>query len=295
MRIARESPIVAFTTFALHIAQNKSGFFCFFEGKDSGYYVPRIKIHYSGNYFPIRCESKKNVIKVFTLIGAHPEYQEYKIGYFVDRDFNTPLDIASIYETPCYSIENFYTSSEVFGEILKSELGITEIENSFIKCLELYKNLQESFHDSVALFNAWYACYIEKCILLNSAREVKLGSKLPSEFIKISLQGIEKFYDLNSIKEKYPVTIPIDDEEITKRMELHKYENRGLIFRGKFELNFMLTILTELINDSNKNRDYITTPINYGINNNLAISHFSQYAITPSCLNTYINSITKQS
>ena len=111
---------VAYHEFALHTKAGKDGLFCFFEGErgtDNPYYVPKIK-RYTQQYHPIRCGGRDAVLKVYELITIHPEYNAYKKAFFIDRDFNKPLEPRNppIFETPCYSIENFYTSVETFKD-----------------------------------------------------------------------------------------------------------------------------------------------------------------------------------
>ena len=49
LRKAREeSANVAYITFTKHIKADKLGLFCFFEGKDSPYYISRIKAVFNG-------------------------------------------------------------------------------------------------------------------------------------------------------------------------------------------------------------------------------------------------------
>lgn len=120
LKQSRNKPQVAYQEFNLYTRQNKDGLFCFFEGKDNAYYVPRIK-HFTDNYHPIMCGGRDKVLDVYRLINIHREYDKYKKAFFIDRDFNEPLAPHNppIFETPCYSIENFYVSVNVFKEILK--------------------------------------------------------------------------------------------------------------------------------------------------------------------------------
>ena len=81
--------------------KGKNCFFCFFEGKDNAYYVPRIK-SFTENYYPIQCGGRDKVLAVHRLITYHFEYDKYKKGFFIDRDFNEPLQSLEppVFETP---------------------------------------------------------------------------------------------------------------------------------------------------------------------------------------------------
>lgn len=293
MRIARESVNVAFISFVNLVAAHKTGLFCFFEGKDSSYYSLRIKNVFDGSYHPIVCSGKNKVLKVYELIHKHKEYDKYKKGFFIDRDFDTTNSDEKIYETPCYSIENLYTSKSVFGEILKSELGFTEIDADYIKCVELYENLQQEYHRAATLFNAWYACLVQIKNTTQQSMEINLENSIPKKFISISLTGIQSHYNITDIQKEYPKVLLIDENIVLAKIKEFKIINVGKVFRGKFELNFMVNILSALILDAKQTKNYISKPLKYNVTETDTISKFSQYAETPQDLIEYINRISK--
>jgi hypothetical protein len=77
LKQSRNKSQVAYQEFALHTRQGKDGLFCFFEGKDNAYYVPRIK-RFINNYHPIHCGGREKVLDVYRLITIHREYDKYK-------------------------------------------------------------------------------------------------------------------------------------------------------------------------------------------------------------------------
>jgi len=292
LRKSRESQNVAYQTFAKHIREDKDGLFCFFEGKDSPYYHLRIKQVFPGNYFPIKCGNKKKVKGVFELIDYHRIYDEYKKAFFIDSDFDPPFSEPRIYETPCYSVENHYTSVEVFKEIIKSEWGLSEVDDAYKHCVALYKDLQTQFHTAMHLFNAWYACLIDKKHELKKEVEgVNLDNKPPKGFITIRLEGVTSNYDLTKIRAQYPKAFTITDEEISTKLELFDNCDKRLVFRGKYELHFMVKIFELLVADSKPRgeRKHVSQTINgFQVNHTNAISLLSQYAETPPELTQYI-------
>ncbi len=292
LRKAREeSANVAYLTFTRHITQDKIGLFCFFEGKDSPYYYPRIKEKFSGNYYPISCSGKNKVLKVYELIDGHREYDIYRKAFFVDRDFDFPLLNPKIYETPCYSIENLYTSSNVFKEILKSEFSFAETDEDFLRCLQVYTDLQKDFHEAITLFNAWYACLIYLRNTTQQQTGVHLEDSFPREFITISLAGIMIKYDILAIKAKYPNALDVADDVLQQKIGDFNTQNKGQVFRGKYELDFMLKMINCLIEDSKTTKAFISKPIKYNTTNTQAISQFSQYAETPTELTEYLKKV----
>ena len=110
LNIAKGNPAVAYHTFVLLQKENTNDLFCFLEGNDSEYYYPRLKGYFKGKHHPIKCGNKKGVLETYELVKRN--YSNIKTSFFIDNDFDDKINNSEIYETPCYSIENFYTSKE---------------------------------------------------------------------------------------------------------------------------------------------------------------------------------------
>jgi len=214
LKNSRNKPQVAYQEFALLVGKFPDNLFCFFEGKDNDYYVPRIK-NVTNQYQFVICGNKKSVIYVHDLIKNRPEYRKYKTGFFIDRDFDNPRkqDSLPIFETPCYSIENLYVSVHVFKEILINQFLLSEGKDNQLltQLLNLYCERQKEFHDAVLLFNAWYACLIEKKENESKPPNVNLDEKFPKGFISVTLKKVVSKYDLKKIKETFPNAANIDE------------------------------------------------------------------------------------
>jgi len=292
------SKSVVFHKFALLTASKPFDLFCFFEGKDAPYYLPRLTNFYNGSVHLLICGNKKNVIAICEQIVEQEEYNKYKKVYFVDSDFDFPLSEKQskyIYSTPCYSIENLYVSSEVFSKILKSEFLLTEVDedNKYLELMQLFAERQNEFHEAVLLFNAWYAClkdYVNKgeCKSTN----VSLDKKLPTRFIDINLMNVEQNYDIKKIKQEFPEAIEYQQTDLEAKINLFKTVNQSKIFRGKFELDFFCTILELLINDAiqkrKSERKYLKQGTKFRIDKSQIITQLSGYAETPESLVEYI-------
>ena len=74
LRQSKEKAQVAFQEFALSTRHLPTHLFCFFEGKDNAYYVPRIK-RFTAHYHPIKCGGRDKVLAVYKLITNRPEYE----------------------------------------------------------------------------------------------------------------------------------------------------------------------------------------------------------------------------
>lgn len=301
LRKSKEKHQVAFTEFASSTRNRSSHLFCFFEGKDNDYYVPRIK-RYTNDYYTINCNGREKVLKVYELIVAKTEYQKYKKAFFIDRDFNPPLSLTEppIFETPCYSIENLYVSQSVFREILTNLFGLSATnDKNYSICLNLCQNLQAQFHEAVLLFNAWYACLIDIKNETGQQTGVNLGDKLPNEYIKIGLDKVEKTYDLEKIKTDFPNAVIVDEERLNLKITEFSNCEQHYVFRGKYELQFIIELIRAILTDGRNERKFVSERINFvlgdasSVKNEVALNLFSAYAETPENLHEYLDAVTR--
>ncbi|NEP44528.1 MAG: DUF4435 domain-containing protein, partial [Okeania sp. SIO2H7] len=285
----------------LHTRKAKEALFCFFEGKDNAYYVPRIK-QFTDNYQPIKCGGREKVLEVYHLIKEQAEYDKYKKAFFIDRDFNPPLPTHNppIFETPCYSIENLYVSVDVFKEILKNEFSLSEVsDRNYEICLTLFMERQKEFHSAVTLLNSWYACLIDLRNSEGRQTGVNLDDKLPKDFITFTLESVASNYDLAKIKHTFPKAPEVTEKVLTQKLicfsncECHKE------FRGKYEMQFLLVFIKLLLQDADKTQNYLNKKIKFSfgekISNQQAINIFSGYAETPESLKEYLKQATESS
>lgn len=302
LRKSKSKPQVAYQEFALSTRKNPEHLFCFFEGKDNAYYVSRIK-RFTESYYPVKCGGKQSVLDVYSLITGKEEYKKYKLGFFIDRDFNSPVGDKNppIFETPCYSVENLYVSISVFKEILTNEFHLSEVsDTNFEKLSSLYEQRQKEFHNSVLLFNSWYSCLIEKRENENLKTGVTLDDKLPNNFIDISLDEVKSSYDFQKIKETFPNAIEIDYTEIEKKMEFFQDKEMHKVFRGKYELEFLIKMIREILKDSRTKKKIVSSKIDFsfGDGSNLGqqqvLNIFEAYAETPKSLLDYLEFIVKK-
>jgi Protein of unknown function (DUF4435) len=314
LRQSRDKAQVAFTEFAQSTSRCSTHLFCFFEGKDNAYYVPRIR-RFTTQFYPIKCGGREKVLEVYKIIINRPEYNHYKKAFFIDRDFNPPLSttVPPIFETPCYSIENFYVSANVFKDILTNEFHVSEVNEAakFEVCRALYTERQKEFHDAVCLFNAWYACLIdiksatgketgatlgELSILKGKDKE---GGKKFLKFIDFTLQSVSSDYDMDKIKAIFPNATEVPTEMLRNKYELFKNCNGRRVFRGKFEMQFLIKFIQLILHDSMSTKNVIRSKINFAfgdasnMNNEQAINIFEGYADTPDSLIEYLAYVTQ--
>lgn len=314
MRQSREKAQVAVLEFALSTRKFSTHLFCFFEGKDNDYYVPRIR-RFTDNYYPIKCGGREKVLDVYRIIVNRPEYSRYKKAFFIDSDFNPPLaaTVPPIFETPCYSIENFYVSPHVFKGILTNAFHVSEVNDptKFDDCLALYTKQQAEFHEAISLFNAWYACLVD--IKNETGKETgatlgelsifkgkdKEGGKKYLKFIDFTLQSVSADYDFERIKATFPEATDVPNDVLADKHEQFKRCNGSQVFRGKFEMQFLVKFIQLLIHDSLSTKSVVKSKINFAfgdassMNNEQATNIFEGYADTPSNLIEYLRNVTQ--
>lgn len=295
MKLNKDKAQSAYLEFTL-LTKNGDNLFCFFEGKDNYYYIPRIK-QFTKNYQIISCGGREKVFKVHQLIKNHKEYDKYKKAFFIDKDFNETLPELKppIFETDCYSIENYYVSNDVFKEIVKNQFHLSETDDNFNICIELYEKRQKEFHDEMLLFNSWYACLIEKRNNEKKETGVILDDKNITFFVEITLNNINLKYNYKTLKEYFPSALILEKENLDKKINEFSNCEKHKTFRGKYEMAFLLKIIELLVTDSKKDKLYINQKISFihnaNLNNQQALDIFSSYAETPEKLINYLKTV----
>ncbi len=300
MRESRETASVAYTQFVLHVSKGTDTLYCFFENKrssDNAYYAPRI-LTFVTDYQPIRCGNKNKVLEVHRLIAKKTEYAKYKKAFFVDRDFDEPLQPRNplIFETPCYSIENFYVSIAVFEKILTTFFAFSK-STDYDLCMSLFVERQKEYHNATLLFNAWYACLKDIRNATGTHFDVSLDDKLPKGFIDFSLTSISAKYDYDTLKMTFPRALEIPQKDLDDKIGIFSNCEKHKTFRGKYELRFVNTLINLIIQDSKSAKKIFKNHVEFHLKNDIltndeAIAYFSPYAETPDSLIDYLREVT---
>lgn len=301
MREATQSGTTAFLQFTRIHASKPSCLFCFFEGEDDKYYGTRIKERLDIDWESIRCGGKQAVLNVYSIFSKHENltYQNTQKTFFVDRDFDDPLTPElrqAIYETPCYAIENFYTTIDCFKNILKIEFKIDEFGNDsvlFEKCLDFFKQTQQAFHTAIVEFNAWVKVARKKKVYIDTS-DYDAFKKI-NKLVRIEVRQAQKVYEMNDLlaKVKTGCIHAIEISPIKEQLLLKD----GCTFRGKQELLFFIKFLIklkEVLCSQQRCADHfgLNKPrkVSYEIptSNSLFLSALTQHADTPECLKHYL-------
>lgn len=295
IRAKEEATSVVYQSFVLLTGSNPNDLFCFIEGKDAPYYHFRIKSNIQGEVHYLTCKGKKRVLKTKELIEHHREYDKYRTAFFVDKDFDISLKnkFPNLYETPCYSIENLYCTPQSVKEIIKCEFQITEDEPAYSVILNLYEKLHVDFLNSMLFFNAWYSIQKKKQTETGESNNVSLENELPRGFISISLEQINSDYDLEKIRNTFPNSHEVTEEEVQAEIDELIKKDLCLFLRGKYVLTFLIDFIRLIVSDScdKTQNKYLSRKIKLNLDRSTVLSTLSPYAITPNCLDEFVRNL----
>lgn len=276
--------------------KNSHSLFCFMEGKhDPDYYLGVVRSICGDDCITIICGNKSNVIDVYNTVFLN-DHERYKLAFFIDRDFDEPINNPDFYETESYSIENNYCSLEAFKRILKFGFGISEDADYWADVINFYISQFDQFHHTVDLFNAFYSCLHhyerEKGIVF----KLNLKENFPSDLADINVNRCIKTYTLQNLLNKYGIdTGVMTDEDVDKECARLWGLNPFVVFRGKYEIEMLYRVLNFLISDANSNPHsrVIKKKISMSLNGCSFMADLAQYADIPDSLRNYLRKWAK--
>lgn len=299
MRTARESTSVALTDFIIELGKNKdpkNSNFCFYEGKeDRIYYARIIRLKTKSKLYDYVPGGRDEVIKIHQIIKNNKNYNNVKIGYFIDNDFHLSAVSEDIYVTPCYSIENLYCSSECIESILITEFSFERSSNDLSLALNLYKKLRSDFLNQITILNYWLF-YYQNNIYKNGKDRLFIDRTLRNIFencidLNLELKQLEEINTLEKIEKLFKIELGIIEEDLisicNKSFQVERYKK----YRGKFMLSFMVSFFDRIqkIMGTNNNPFEKKYSCKLRVEIGTACSTFSQYSHVPDCLDVYIS------
>lgn len=240
----------AFVDFNRAACHNPDALFVFYEGHDSDYYYPRIMQYARRPVESIKCNGKEKVIRVYKLLIAKPEYDKYRRGFFVDKDFDINSDpvLSDFYVTSGYSIENFYLSDRCMEEILKQMFFFHTGDALLVSVLNDYCNMRQNYFEAILLFNTWYCAIKRKYKVLRE--DVHLDKEMPKGFVRFDCptKVVQKQYTITEIEAVFPSfsTYHVTQDEMSNA---EAYIRTSMLknLRGKYVLHFLEKYIEYLI------------------------------------------------
>lgn len=273
--------------------KNSHSLFCFMEGKyDPDYYLGIIRSICGDDIIIINCGRKSNVLDIYNRVFLSDHIQ-YRLAFFIDRDFDELINDPNIFETDRYSIENYYCTRDVFERILKYEFGVPDDAAYRDTVLSFYDSEFNAFHNTVDLFNAFYSLLHKFEREHNVTYCLNLDENFPTDLANINVGQCVKHYSLQDLLNKYRINNEVmsDDEVEAERIRLWSL-NPFIVFRGKYEKEFLFRLLQYLITDANKGKleaGIIKKKISCTLNGVRFMSNFAQYAYIPDNLRNYLS------
>lgn len=293
---AQQSTVVGYAEFIQRYTAGDTSLHCFYEGhEDNIYYHGHIRsLHAAEKIHPYRCGGKSEVVAVFDLIAAKNEYKTARTLYFIDRDFDALLNNPQIFETPYYSIENFYTQQSCLEEFLTGHLGIATGTPDFNATIALFQQLKQAFYQLSRPVNAYLRCYARNRSLHGSVRlhideRIQFTGGVNEPLDTFHVAGIPA--NLPDLEIVFAAPGIVTQAEFDTELAVLSAEDEGKVGRGKFELQFMTAFMNRFKMAITKKKGHLLTrrytcKINFDAAN--FMSDFRSYSYTPDSLLAYI-------
>lgn len=310
MKDSTESGHAAYVNFVMaYVKNNQDLVYCFFEGdEDKKYYGARIEFAYHKKCKYFTCGGKDKVVKVRELIKNRTEYNAANVLFFVDKDYSDDKTNNTLYVTPFYSIENFYSSKETLARILQDEFNMNNNED-IQKVINLYEDTLKTFHNKLLFLNAWLACQHDIRMKTKIDTRLNINDALKKYFntnnifnkdLRIKVNIFDDLENIDILEKKlFPNSPRILIENIEEKKIILLQSNPSHSFRGKFEFKFFIDFLKKIKEEvGSRNQKLLTNrykcKISFGIDT--GILTLTTYAITPSCLKSFLeNNLTTAS
>lgn len=287
MKVATTLPSVALSSY-LKLPRRKGDLICFFEGvKDPYYYQGRIESITGKQLQGVVCGNKEAVLQIYAKQKSLPIMKadaksKCVFAFFVDRDYDDLINNPDICETRGYSIENYYTNPEAFSNLIRDYLGICENSEDYKLLMAFYDNCFNQFHGVVNTFNAFYRVVRKKKLPIIGKH---LGEHFPKELANIEVGKCTSNYNLIELNKRYGVSISATD--LKTSLSFLSHEDLFYVFRGKYEMEFYFKLLQYI---QSKWKSLVSKSISLTLNMDKIMSDYSQYAVFPSELHSYIMS-----
>lgn len=271
------------------------GLFLFFEGEDRKYYNQRVEHYTKKEVKGFTCNNRKNVLEVMQYIKDDTTNKEL---FFIDKDYRYSHSFIekNIFQTDCYSVENYYTDKKSFKKFLKDEVGINSEKE--LECLSnQYDYCRTVFHKEMISYNLFAAaCRNEKIkvqldkIKWKSFITIKIDEVIFKE--KLSIEKIFTLYEeyLNSeLKRGKKYSVENFENFNNGKEKIRKFHDANFEFfqqniyefmRGKDEFYFLKEYIKILKKENKEQKLMKTYNTFYFEPCSNFLSTYSKYAIT---------------
>ena len=290
-----KSVSTAFMDFNHAVVCNPDALFVFYEGQDNDYYYPRLQQYAGRSIEAVKCNGKEKVISLYKILVTKPEYDKYRKGFFIDKDYdlNTDPVLSDFYVTSGYSIENFYMTDLCMEETLKQMFNFHTGDALLESIVAEYSDMRQRYFDAILLFNTWY-CAVKRKYGNVREDDIHLDREMPKGYVKFDCctKAVQQQYTMAEIgttftsASKYSVTSDeMRDAETYIRADMLKN------LRGKYGLFFLERYIEYLIDLFKNDATYKNYKRNINIQYNNIMAIISLYAETEASLINYITKV----
>lgn len=275
---------------------------CIFEGEDEKYFSCRLSMEFGNEGWKgINSGGRKAVLELHELLSQHSTYKKYRYIGFIDSDYDDPVANPapeSIYVTPCYSVENLYSSKTCLSNILSAEFKVSEFNDrrdEYQLCMQTFDSQFEKACALLLEFNSWAKSRTIQETKGLPTIKLFLNDATVDKLIDIDLTSSKLLYnpnDITSVFKKADVTL-LCNQSVSEARDSFSPNVRLSKFRGKQQLEVFKLFLAAL------QTDYLSGgPIIFKKKGKLKtdfaskdadlMSELSQYAETPDCLRAFL-------
>lgn len=242
LRASRETGRVAYLRLMQCYMRYPEKLFCFFEGEDAKYYGLSIEQIF-GSFMSLPCGGKKEVLKALDLVRTAGCFSETKTAFFVDRDFDDSLGGTDpdLFETTCYSIENYYISDSAFQRLLRAEFDLEVDAPEYATVQSLFVSTKRDFMGKVQLLNAWI--YHQRRVAGRDGHNLHLTRINLRKYLKISLGTVEGTIGIGHIREIFPEFEQPSQAELEAALAALAATIPEVSYRGKLNIEFYFAFL----------------------------------------------------
>jgi hypothetical protein len=265
LREAKEDYVVGYTEFLLIYHPDSKSLYCFVEAiEDVVYYGSVLRtLVVDGQYRLFGCGGKDGVLKIYKNVKIRKDLGNSKFAFFIDRDFDKLISKKAIYETPYYSVENFYCGLSLIERVLATHFYMDTSSEDFKLVICTFKELRKEFHRKTLILNSFLARYakirgrIVKKGGLMPRLKINKHINLPKDLVNKDLSTLNcPHFDFETVSSAFNLGDLIKKKNVGKiAKKLNKFE-LCQVFRGKFELAFVLSFLKRLKNRIEDPRDH---------------------------------------
>lgn len=294
---------VAWVKFLQKFQKDPMGELWIFEGKeDVEYYASRIEACFGSapHKGTIIANGKGNALQLRDITSRNKIYEHAKIAYFVDADFDDPIQLQGIhtYVTPTYSIENLYLNECTVDGFLTEQLALYDEDDR--KELASILKIFSRWRDNAAEILLAY------CAILILAKTHEEAHRETINLIKDNIYkkvlsikrtesevGLQEIIGANEVLRRHSPG-KINQDQLESQLAAMKVggDLSYKRIRGKFLLPILSASLSLFIEDTNRRREQKffsrRRSCSHQIRDAELLSLLSRHARTPPCLTSFL-------